>query len=298
MKPLKCILLWSMIFLSVFVLACGSGGSGTTSDTGTVTMSVTDAKPMLPAGVKNFYVTFSEVWVHKPGDGWIMLELVKSPYTIDLLQFDNGTTTELVPPALLASGKYTQVRFVLDSASLGISYEGETETVPVEIPSEFLRTDKNFTIDVDPGSAVDLVVHFDLSMSLVISGTESEPKYSLKPVLHLFGDPLNAFVINGVIDNESISGESGQAIVTVISHTNDEMFTKVSVAKSNESENTAFNIFWIVPDKGYTVEIDLDQDGIVDCRKIISENDFEEGQILLSNGDGNIIAANEGICAL
>ena len=42
----------------------------------------------------------------------------------------------------------------------------------VEIPSDFLRIDKNFTIDLDPDAAIDFVVHFDLSMSLVVTGTE------------------------------------------------------------------------------------------------------------------------------
>ena len=110
-----------LIFVILFSGCGGGGGGGTTSDSGTVTLSVTDAKPLLPDNVENFFVEFSEVWVHKPGEGWIELPLVESPYTIDLLQFYDGFTTELVPPIELSSGKYTQVRFVVNSANLGVA---------------------------------------------------------------------------------------------------------------------------------------------------------------------------------
>ena len=78
-----------------------------------------------------------------------------------------------------------------------------TEDKTVEIPSENLKTDKNFTIDVGDDSAMDIVIHFDLSMSVVVSGPASNPTYKLKPVLHLFEDPLQAATIQGSIKNSS-----------------------------------------------------------------------------------------------
>ena len=70
------------------------------------------------------------------------LPLVESPYTIDLLQ----SSMMVLPQSLfrlISSGKYTQVRFVVSSATMGISdgNGGITERV-VEIPSENLKTDK------------------------------------------------------------------------------------------------------------------------------------------------------------
>ena len=76
MKALKFFILCCVVSFSFFVAACNDGGGGS-SDTGTVAMSVTDAKPLLPKNVSNVFVTFSEVWVHKPGEGWIQLELVE-----------------------------------------------------------------------------------------------------------------------------------------------------------------------------------------------------------------------------
>ena len=296
MKIVKFALLGAFIGCLFFVISCGSD-SGTTSESGSVTMSVTDARPLLPVQVDNFFVEFSEVWVHKPGDGWIMLELVESPCTIDLLQFHDGATTELVPPVSLSVGKYTQVRFVLNQAWLGVSNGEEIETIPVDIPTEYLRTDKNFTIDLDPGSAIDLVVHFDLSTSIVASGTESEPNYSLKPVLHLFGDPLNAAVIDGRIDNEFIGG-SGQAIITVISNDSGDTYTQVVVPESVDAEPSStsdFSIYWLVPDRSYTVEIDMGGDGTVDCMESIDAEDLESGQWFSLNNDETIMGS-EGIC--
>ena len=297
MKLVKIVLLGVLIGCLFFVISCGSD-SGATGESGSVTMSVTDARPLLPVPVDNFFVEFSEVWVHKPGHGWMMLELVESPYTIDLLRFHDGATTELVPPVSLSAGKYTQVRFVLNQAWLNVSSGEEIETIPVEIPTEYLRTDKNFTIDLDPGSAIDLVVHFDLSTSIVVSGTESDPNYSLKPVLHLFGDPLNAAVIDGRIDSGSIGG-SGQAIITVISNDSGETYTQVVVPESVESEPSStsdFSIYWLVPNKSYTVEIDMGGDGTIDCTQFIDDNDTVEGEWIPLN-DGKTIINGEGICS-
>ena len=280
MKLLRLFLLGFLICLPLFVVACGGGGAGvTTSDSGTVTMSVTDAKPLLPDNVENFFVQFSEVWVHKPGEGWIELPLVESPYTIDLLQFYDGFTTELVPPTKLSSGKYTQVRFVVSGATMGVSdgHGGLTERV-VEIPSENLKTDKNFTIDLGQDAAIDLVAHFDLSKSVVVSGTASDPTYKLKPVLHLFDDPFTAAIIEGSIDNSAF-GASGKATIVVIAESNGEEYTKVEITKSTTANPTGYSIFWIVPNQEYTVQIDFDQDDTPDCLTTIGNGDgFESPQ--------------------
>jgi hypothetical protein len=223
MKALKFFTLCCLVSFSLFVAACSDGGGGA-GDSGTATMSITDAKPLLPENVTNLFVTFSEVWVHKSGGGWRKLELVESPYTIDLLQFQDGDTTELVPPTKLDFGKYTQVRIVVVSAKMTFEIKDEWGAVigiddrTVEVPSGNLKTDKNFDFDVSDGSAVHIVIHFDLSMSIVASGTESEPIYKLKPVLHLFNkDLLQAATIEGRIDNSSfVDPENEKATVVVI----------------------------------------------------------------------------------
>ena len=274
----------------------GGGGGGSSSATGTVAMSVTDARPLLPVDVTNLFVEFSEVWVHKPGAGWIQLTLVESPYTIDLLQFQDGNTTELVPPAKLSSGKYTQVRIVVDRATMRFDNgDGTTEDRTVEIPSENLKTDKNFTIDLEEDSALDIVIHFDLSMSIVVSGPDSNPQYKLKPVLHFFDEPLKAATIAGSIKN-TFFGTSGKATVIVIAESTGEEYTRVEIPESTTTETTEFSIFWIVPEQSYTVQIDLDQDDATDCNESVESVDLLEGAVFELNEE-NPIETGIGNCS-
>lgn len=275
MKTIK----YFLLIFALFIVACG-GGEGT-NGTGTVSMSVTDAKPLLPQNVTNLFVEFSEVWVHKSGGQWQQLALSETPYTIDLLQFQNGNTTELVPPAILDAGKYTQVRIAVSSAIMRMNNDATTDQV-VTIPSGNLKTDKNFTIDLANGSAVDIVIHFDLSMSIVATGSGA---YQMKPVLHLFGDPFQAATISGSIDNSSF-GVSENATITVLDG-NNEVYTKVEIPKSTSEDPTLFSIFWLVPNQIYTVQIDLNQDETIDC------NEFIEDAPLLDEGEEFFL--NEGI---
>ena len=305
MKALKFSTLCCLVSFSLFVAACNDGGGGSSSDSGTVAMSVTDAKPLLPENVTNLLVEFSEVWVHKSGEGWIQLELVEpSPYTIDLLQFYDGNTTDLVPPTILESGKYTQVRIVVDSATMVFKIKDEkgnvisTEDRTVEIPNENLKTDKNFTIDVGADSAMDIVIHFDLSMSVVVSGPASNPTYKLKPVLHLFEDPLQAATIEGSIDALSF-GDSNKATVVVIAESDGEEFTQIEVSKLHDKNPTDFSIYWMVPNQSYTVQIDLNQDGEtigIDCDEFVEFFNLEEGEVFNLNV-GDPIEKDNGICS-
>ncbi|MGD9366291.1 MAG: DUF4382 domain-containing protein [Desulfobacteraceae bacterium] len=272
MKTVKLMTLWGMVAFIFFTAGCsGGGGSGGSGNTGSLTMSVTDAKPLLPDNVTHLFVEFSEIWVHKSGGGWKKLTLAESPYTIDLLQFQDGNTTQLVPPIELDSGRYTQVRIVVDSATIRFNND-ETTDEAVEIPSEHLKTDQNFTLNLAGGSAIDMVIHFDLSKSVVVTGTGA---YQLKPVFHLFEDPLLAATIEGSIDNESF-GESERATISVLTDS-DEIYTQVEVEKSDISEPTSFRIFWIVPDQTYTVQVDFDQDGVVDFEVVVEGVDLPPG---------------------
>ncbi len=293
MKNMKCLTGLILVFSVLALAACGGSGSGgDTAGSGTMTVSITDAKPKLPENVTNLLVTFEEFLAHKPGSGWVSLPLVEEPYTIDLLQFQDGNTTDLVPPTKLEAGKYTQVRIVVSSANLRIDDGGTTEDIPVDVPSGNLKTDKNFIFDVDKDAAVDLVVHFDLSKSLVVTGPAVNPSYKLKPVLHLFEDPREAATIAGRIA-DSVFGPSGKATVTVFA--NQEEYTIVEVSESGTGDPADFNIFWLVPGESYTVEIDWDQDDEIDCREDISSDDLPAGAIFELNG-GDPIHIGSLIC--
>jgi hypothetical protein len=250
--------------LSIFIGCGGGGGSGSSggSSTGTVSMSITDAKPVLPANVTNCFVTIDAVSVHSSESGWETLEMVRTPYTIDLLQFTDGVTAEFVPPARLSSGKYTQVRLSILSAKLRFNDE-PAEEVDLTIPSANLKTDKNFTFDVTEKAAVDITIDFDLSKSIVVEGPAANPSFKLKPVLHIV-DTAEAATIEGLITSLEIDGD--YAIISVLDD-NGEEYTKVQVPKTSASDSP-YSIYWLVPNQAYTIRINynpgLDDDSQTD----------------------------------
>lgn len=281
-------IIWPIIFSSfLMITACGGGGGGDSTGSGEVTMSITDAKPVLPEGAEHLLITFEEVLVHKAGGGWISLPLAESPYTIDLLQFINGKTTELVPPVSLESGKYTQIRIVVSKATIGIKDEfDEVNDFEVTIPSENLKTDKNFIFDVKGGGAVDITVDFDLSKSLVVTDELGTPSYKLKPVLHIV-KTLEAATIIGWIDDTSFIDSYDARVTVSVYNPEIEEYTKIDVSQS-ATNPTKFSIFWLVPYEEYKVTIDFDPD-------LENGSGYEKDNIYLEVGgvfeleDGNSI---------
>jgi len=249
------VVVFSTLWLAM-TFGCGGGGGGSdsgTSGTGTISMSVTDAKPMLPVGVTNCFVTIDEVLVHKSGGGWESLPMVQTPYTIDLLQFIDGVTTEFVPPVAIESGSYTQIRLSVLSAKLRFDNDPNDE-VELTIPSENLKTDKNFDFEVAESAAVDITVDFDLSKSIVVTGTPGSPSYQLKPVLHIV-ETAEAATIEGFIANSAFPA-GGYVTISVLDGTGQE-YTAVQVDMDNTpgATETSYAIFWLVPDQTYTVQI-------------------------------------------
>jgi hypothetical protein len=246
--------LFAALACVVFISACGGGGGGSSS--GTLSIAITDAKPTLPAGIVQVLVTIDEVSVHQSGGDWIPLPLAQTPFTIDLLQFADGHTTQLVPQVALTSGKYTQVRLGVQSATIVTDTD---ERIPVEIPSGNLKTDKNFDFDVTGGGAVDLTVDFDLSQSLVVRGSG---QYQLKPVLHLVST-AEAATITGGIAAATFGLETQATIIVTQDNDNsgtitpgDAEYTSLVVDKAT-SDPTPFSIYWLVPDQSYIVQVQI-----------------------------------------
>ena len=253
----KKLFLFSILICGVFLFACsGGGGGGGGSASGSASVAITDAKPALPPGITQVFVTIDEVSVHQSGGEWTSLPLAQTPFKIDLLQFADGHTTQLVPQVTLPSGKYTQVRLGVQSAMI---FTDTGQQIPVEIASGDLKTDKNFDFEVTGGGAVALTVDFDLSKSLVATGSG---KYKLKPVLHLVST-AEAATITGSIAAVTYGAET-QATIIVTQDidnsgtltTGDEEYTRLVLDKG-PSDPTAFSIYWLMPDQSYIVEIQI-----------------------------------------
>ena len=270
----------------LMITACGGGGGGSIGS-GEVSMSITDAKPLLPEGaenVTNLWITLKGVLVHKSGGGWISLPMTGDlpSITIDLLQISNGVTTEIVRPVLLEYGKYTQIRLLIDGAIIRFDNDPDTDSLIV-IPPEHLKTDKNFIFDVDKPAAVDVIIDLDLSQSLVVTDPFGTPSYKLNPVLHIVR-ASEAVTINGEIDQGSfIVGQNAE--VTVFTPNSDfpggyEEYTKIEVSES-DTDPTEFSIYWLVPDQDYKVEIEFDPDfgNGSEFFEVVIFNELEPGEV-------------------
>lgn len=283
-------ILAAMALLSLFI-GCGGSGGGSSestdaSSTGTLSMSMTDAKPMLPAGVSNCFVTIDEVLVHSSGGGWESLPMVQTPFRIDLLQFADGNTTEFVPPVALESGKYTQIRLSVISARLRFNDDPDSD-VEITIPSENLKTDKNFDFDVSEGAAVDITIDFDLSKSILVEGPAVNPSFKLKPVLHIV-ETVGAATIEGTIDNGLFL--DSYAVITVLDDTGQE-YTKVRIDKNESAPDgkTEYAIFWLVPNQAYTVWLDQDPEtGVEGTPEITVEVPSESDEDQADYPEGNL----------
>ena len=276
----------------MILAGCGGAGGGgdSSSSTGALSMNIADAKPSLPAGnVESVSITFDEVSVHKSGGGWVTLATARQPYTLDLYQFSDGTKTQIVPPVHLESGKYTQVRVGVIEGTItinGVDY-------PLEIPSENLKTEKNFEFDVPGGGAADLTVDFDLSQSVVVTGSGT---YQLKPILHLV-TTSEAWTLEGKILSASFGSPSDpkEAVVIVYWDSNrngafeagsDEEYTRLSVQKGSSSQ-TQFSVFWLVPGENYYVEIYLGDPNVLANRqyfKFIDKSQWTSHTFSLEGG--------------
>jgi hypothetical protein len=269
--------------LSIFIGCGGGGGSGSSggSSTGTVSMSITDAKPVLPANVTNCFVTIDAVSVHSSESGWETLEMVRTPYTIDLLQFTDGVTAEFVPPARLNSGlhTYTQVRLSVSSAKLRFNYD-PAEEVDLTIPSANLKTDKNFDFGVTEKAAVDITIDFDLSKSIVVEGPAANPSFKLKPVLHIV-DTAEAATIEGLITSLEIDGD--YAIISVLDD-NGQEYTKVQVPKASDPYSP-YSIYWLVPNQAYKIRINYNPGSEDDPETPGTEDDYDEVADVPSDSD-------------
>jgi len=257
-------------------------------DSSTLYVRVTDARPALPPGTEAVFITFEEFYVHREGGDWISLPLVNSPYAIDLLELHSGKTSQLVNSAKLDAGNYDSIRALVSSAAVlngGIFYS-------VPLPPGTLSIERKFLFELRGGKTLDLTIDFDLSQSLAVSGSQLSPSYQLKPVLHI-NATKEAAAIQGEIAAETFKEhQSAEATVTVFLDKDqsgglngvDEEYTRVLVDK----ENRLFTIFWLVPEQGYIVQLELNGHDPPEFEQFVFPADLQKGNTFILN-QGNPI---------
>jgi len=276
-----------------FFVNCGGGGGGSDGGTGTLSMNIADARPAFPddLDVAHVFVTINEISVHKSGGGWATLGLPddgdgEPGYEIDLLQYYNGNTTALVLPIVLSSGRYTQIRFGVQSAYMVTSVATGAVIHQLEIPSAYLKTDNNFEFDIPNGGSVALTIDFDLSQSIVATGTGT---YQLKPILHIVKAPTT---ITGSIASIR-TYTTAEIVVTwdkdgdgvMDAYPEDEEYTRLIVEKSSTVNPTPFTIYWVVPNERYFVQIFINDSPIFPAFTVEPVNVPEGAEYELNGGN-------------
>ena len=153
----------AIVILTIMLSAC--------ENTATLEARVTDA-PITVDGtlINKVNVKISEVSVHMSqtvdanAAGWVTL--TTAPTTVDLLEFQSGTTA-LLGTQTLTAGHYQQLRFTVESAILTLGTTPVTTAV-VTITSGVLRLNLDVTLEANKKYGVTL--DFDAAKSLDLSG--------------------------------------------------------------------------------------------------------------------------------
>jgi hypothetical protein len=268
---------WIRVLVIAGVVACAIRGcrlyEGNDSQA-RVSIAITDARPGLPDHVTGCRVTIDEVRVRKGDGDWLRLDMVRSPFTIDLLQVTDGKTADLVAEQPLPAGTYRAVRLSVSRAVLRLEDGGGTHEVDMVIPAENAVTDSPIDLDLAADPEGDLTVDFDLSRSVAAEGSPLDPIFTLRPVLHLV-DSDDAVTIQGTIANSLFLGPN---VEVTVADRRGRPYTRVQVARDPGSDSTEYVIFWLAPGETYQVLLNTDpqHDAVADASAIV---ETEPGEV-------------------
>jgi len=190
----KIIFILSIFLIIMFALNNCSDSVSSDENTGTLSISVTDA----PAAYDSVIIVFSQISAHIDSE-WV--HVVKEPVRVNLLDWSNGETL-LLGSEDVPAGKYTQIRIKIDEAYIGVT--GEVHELVVPSGSQTgLKLGPQFTIN--DGSTYHLVLDFDASRSIVVNGPANNPKgYKLKPHIRVITEAVSGSISGTVVNPEDV----------------------------------------------------------------------------------------------
>ncbi len=204
--------LFSLLILP-FIIGCG-GGSGDSSSpatagtvsTGTMSLNITDAPPMLGNDVTEVNIAVIGIEYNKDGN-WTEAEDFKGPQVFNLLALQDGNSSHM-GDLVLPAGHYKELRFKLAAPEKGsnpkanpdcnITY-ADGSSVPLFVPSgssSGFKAKGDFTITAD--AKIEVTADFDVQKSIVVAGASG--KYLLKPVIRIVVNELSGGVQGTVVD--------------------------------------------------------------------------------------------------
>ncbi len=168
-----------IVMAAVFTFtACDDNGDGS----GTLKVSLTDA----PAAYEEVNIEVRQVLVNQDAEaeleegeedenGWHTI--MEDSITVNLLDYQNGATLELGETELEA-GRYNQIRLILGDDN-NVVIDGNTYAL-ITPSAQQSGYKLNVQADVEEGQTYELVIDFDASQSIVVTGAGG---YILNPVL-------------------------------------------------------------------------------------------------------------------
>ena len=193
-----------LIFLAAtaaVVAACSGGGSESTPQKTTLSISLMDAAV---DDVTEVNVQIAAMWL-KPSDGpAFQLALTQTPMTVDLLAHGGDDAAILVDEAAIEPGSYEWLRMDVN-AEFDNVYDSFVKTdtggmEEVRVPSGIVRLVSGFDIPANQG--VELLFDWDLRRGLV--RPPGQPGYFLKPAFRMID--VNVFGgVHGTIAAETVT---------------------------------------------------------------------------------------------
>lgn len=218
--PGRWILILAMT-LGLATVGC-SDDSTAPEDPGTLRVRLIDA-PALIDSVEALTLVLSDVRVHESGEaedegGWIDLmpdTLEVEERTFDLLELVNGVDAVLGETEL-APGTYTQIRLVIEEATITVA---ET-TYPLTIPSGMQSGLKLISpFEISSNQLTLLTLDFDAGRSVVETPAGSRV-FKLKPTIRVLQDDLTGEITGTVLPLDigaqvlAVAPASGDTVTT------------------------------------------------------------------------------------
>ncbi|MDM5263237.1 DUF4382 domain-containing protein [Sulfurovum sp. XTW-4] len=238
-------LIGMIVSFTLMTLISGCGGGGTSSTpTGTLSLSMTDAPPKLEGNVTAVNIAVIGIEYNYEGN-WVNAEEFE-PKTFNLLDLQNGKSLHL-GDLVLPAGHYKEIRFKLAIP---------TKDTPAEIQS---NPDCNITIDnvsyplftpsgaetqsgykgkgafdITADAKIAVTADFDIHKAIVVTGSSTKnTKYILKPVIRLVVTELSGMINGTVVDADAEKYASSSLVV--YSYKSGEYNSDETVADENGS---------------------------------------------------------------
>jgi hypothetical protein len=230
--------LWAATAATIALASCGGGGStsvptsATFQTSSTMNVALVDA-PFATSGVNVTAINLGILKVETVGSGSAQAAFVTNatPQIVNILNY-TSVNAPLSFSGAIPAGTYTQLRFVLDTATTTISYtdaNGVAHTnVPITVPSATTNgygnnssTDAgdgqgtagvkvNVALTAVAGLTYGFVVDFNALHSVIVTGGPS-PKFMLRPVLVATAQATSGSIA-GTVKNQAGTPVSGAEV--------------------------------------------------------------------------------------